>query len=278
MYSLEQSDILFEDNHVIVVLKPPGVPSQPDRSADPDMLGLVKRFLVIRDQKAGDAWLGLVHRLDRPTSGIMVYAKTSKAASRMSSYFRGREVKKYYVAKVRGIPDQSSGTLRDCLTARETAGRVRIISTDSGSDPMTMSGNERLSLPDGLLLKDGKPAELAWTAIGSSIRPAVDETLLFIELLTGRRHQIRVQLAGRGFPILGDRRYGNNDERDLSVPTLALHACGLVFPHPVQKTTLAFYQDPSINASFTQQDVELFNGFLASLLDSGQLSHPVNDR
>ncbi len=275
MCKLNQLNILYEDNHVLVVLKPPGVPSQPDRSAAPDMLGLLKRHIAIRDRKKGDAWLGLVHRLDRPTSGLMVFAKTSKAASRMSESFRGRDVKKYYLAIVRGIPDQAGGTLRDYLSVRPIGGRVHLLATDITSDPLTISGKDRLSLSNETIQKDGKTAALTWAAIDSSIRHDASETLLFIELLTGRRHQIRVQLAERGLPILGDRRYGSNDERDLSVPTIALHACGIVFPHPVRRITLAFYADPSINPSFIQEDVDAFNNLLKTFIGEGKLTCPT---
>jgi 23S rRNA pseudouridine1911/1915/1917 synthase len=336
MSNSKQLTILYEDNHVLVVLKPPGAPSQPDKSTAPDMLGLLKRHLAIRDQKKGEAWLGLVHRLDRPTSGLMVFAKTSKAASRMSKTFRGREVKKYYLARIRGIPDQEGGTLCDYLSAREIEGRVRLLATNSASDPMTTSksilsdpsdvqlsekntrerlldpsnknslpelvdeklaepsdelfspnlNGEKLTEPSDELfspklngekrqLNDARMAELTWAVISSMNRHSVNESLLFVELLTGRRHQIRVQFAGRGFPILGDRRYGYNDKRDLSVPTLALHACGLIFPHPVRKTTMAFYADPSINPSFCQDDVDAFNLYVKSLIDDSKLSSPT---
>ncbi len=319
MSNSKQLTILYEDNHVLVVLKPPGAPSQPDKSTAPDMLGLLKRHLAIRDQKKGEAWLGLVHRLDRPTSGLMVFAKTSKAASRMSKTFRGREVKKYYLARIRGIPDQEGGTLCDYLSAREIEGRVRLLATNSASDPMTFSKSilsdpsdvqisekntrerlpdpsnknslpelvdEKLAEPSDELfspklngekrqLNDARMAELTWAVISSMNSHSVNESLLFVELLTGRRHQIRVQFAGRGFPILGDRRYGYNDKRDLSVPTLALHACGLIFPHPVRKTTMAFYADPSINPSFCQDDVDAFNLYVKSLIDDGKLSSPT---
>ena len=319
MSNSKQLTILYEDNHVLVVLKPPGAPSQPDKSTAPDMLGLLKRHLAIRDQKKGEAWLGLVHRLDRPTSGLMVFAKTSKAASRMSKTFRGREVKKYYLARIRGIPDQEGGTLCDYLSAREIDGCVRLLATNSASDPMTTSKSilsdpsdvqlsekntrerlpdpsnknslpelvdEKLAEPSDELfspklngekrqLNDARMAELTWAVISSMNRHSVNESLLFVELLTGRRHQIRVQFAGRGFPILGDRRYGYNDKRDLSVPTLALHACGLIFPHPVRKTTMAFYADPSINPSFCQDDVDAFNLYVKSLIDDSKLSSPT---
>ena len=336
MNILKQLDILYEDNHVLVVLKPPGVPSQPDKSTAPDMLGLLKYHLAIRDHKKGNVWLGLIHRLDRPTSGLMVFAKTSKAASRMSKSFRGREVRKYYLARIRGIPDQESGTLCDYLSAREIEGRVRLLATDSASDLMTVSerklsdsadvqlsqkntleklpnpseeflspllyvekltepsdellspklnGEKRPEPSDELLshklndekrqLNDAKIAELRWAVISSMNRHSVNESLLFVELLTGRRHQIRVQFADRGFPILGDRRYGYNDKRDSSVPTLALHACGLIFPHPVRKTTMAFYANPAINPSFCQDDVDAFNLYLTSLIDDGKLSSPT---
>ncbi len=266
MLQSQPLDIVYEDNHLIVVNKPEGVPSQPDKSAAPDMLGLLKRFLVERDQKKGDAWLGLVHRLDRPTSGLMVFAKTSKAASRLSEAFRGRDVKKYYVALVRGVPNQERGTFRDILSAREIEGRVRVLSLDHKNNEKTH---------DLIKSSKGKLAELTWAKIASNSQKSGDESLLFIELHTGRRHQIRAQFAERGFPIAGDRRYGLNDARDLELPTLALHACGLVFPHPTKKTMMAFYIDPSINPSFQNHDADALNRFLKSMFEEGNLMTPA---
>jgi len=177
MSNSKQLTILYEDNHVLVVLKPPGAPSQPDKSTAPDMLGLLKRHLAIRDQKKGEAWLGLVHRLDRPTSGLMVFAKTSKAASRMSKTFRGREVKKYYLARIRGIPDQEGGTLCDYLSAREIGGCVRLLATNSASDPMTTS-KSILSDPSDVQLSEKNTRErLPDPSNKNSLPELVDEKL-----------------------------------------------------------------------------------------------------
>ena len=241
MSILETPDILFEDNHLLVAVKPSGVMSQAGRSAAPDMLTLLKRHIKLRDYKPGEVFLGLVHRLDQPTSGLMVFAKTSKAAGRLSESFRGRDVEKLYLAVVRGIPERLEGSLIDYLSKKIVNGRVT--RDDQGDEAI---------LQYQCLMQD----------------KAKNESLLLINLVTGRRHQIRAQLSLRGMPVLGDRRYGKTDSRDREVPTLALHAAGLSFIHPVKKERLTFWQGPQINPSFpkalTEQLSEplYFNDFL----------------
>ncbi len=282
-------EIIYEDNHLLVVLKPAGAPSQPDKSGAPDMLGLLKRYLIERDHKKGGAWLGLVHRLDRPTSGLMVFAKTSKAASRLSEEFRGQNVRKFYLARLRGTICPDSGTLRDILTAGEIDGRIRIVRTEPSSEPPASGCQAGAVLqpharPSGAASDhagltsqggtEGKFAELSWTTIAFHTEKSGGVSLVFIELHTGRRHQIRVQFAGRGCPVLGDRRYGFADAFDLSVPTIALHACGLVFRHPTKKMEMAFYADPSSNPSFSEEDTDMFLRFLGASTEKGSLPQP----
>ena len=232
--------IVYEDNHLLVAIKPPGLPSQAGRTGLPDMLGLLERDLAKRAGKPGRAFLGLVHRLDQPTSGLMVFAKTSKAASRLSQAFRSRQVKKTYLALSRGLPDQTQGRMEDRLSKEEIQGRV-----------------QRVQAPQGY------EACLDWQVLRRYEERG--EALLLIDLITGRRHQIRAQLAARGLPLLGDRRYGLMDPRDQEVPTLALHACGLQFPHPTLKTDMTFWLAPDINPSFSIEDRLAFEQYIKTL-------------
>lgn len=206
--------ILHFDNHLLVVVKPAGVLSQADKTGDLDLLTLGKAFIKKEFNKPGNVFLGLVHRLDRPVSGVMVFARTSKAADRLSKAFRERNVQKRYIAIVEG---ELVGTGRcvDWLVKEE--GRVRVVDS---------------SYPKA------KRAELIWTAVESD----KNQTLVEVELMTGRPHQIRVQLSNLGYPILGDFRYGANQTFDGR--NLALHAYGLVFEHPVQREPLTFRVPP----------------------------------
>ncbi|NLA96195.1 MAG: RNA pseudouridine synthase [Clostridiaceae bacterium] len=233
----ETPQILYEDNHLLVAAKPPGIPSQSGRSSLPDMAGLLKRDLALRHEKPGNVFLGLVHRLDQPVSGLMVFAKTSKAASRLSQSFRTRQVQKLYLGIVRGIPDVDEGVMCDVLSRREIDGRVRRVKDH-----------------------EGYVAELNWRLLSRD--RGRGEALLLINLITGRRHQIRAQMAEHGLPLLGDRRYGLMDDRDQAVPTVALHACCLTFAHPVKKESLSFRLGPAINPSFSAKDAETFETYL----------------
>ncbi len=233
----ETPQILYEDNHLLVAVKPPGIPSQSGPFSSPDMIGLLKRDLALRYQKTGNVFLGLVHRLDQPVSGLMVFARTSKAASRISQSFRTRQVQKLYLGIVREIPEDDEGVMCDVLSRKEIDGRIRRVRDHEGYE-----------------------AELSWKLLSRD--QGRGEALLLIDLVTGRRHQIRAQMAGHGLPLLGDRRYGLMDDRDQAVPTVALHACGLAFAHPVKKDFLSFRLGPAINPSFSAKDAETFETYL----------------
>ncbi len=205
--------ILFEDNHLLVVQKPPNVPSQADRTGDPDMLSLLKADLKERYMKPGRVFLGLVHRLDRPVGGVMVFAKTSKAAARLSDQIRRRTFAKRYVAVVAGCPRQHTGRLEHHLVKIEDENRV-VIADHAGTDT--------------------KRACLDYEVLEAQ----ESLSLVRIHLLTGRRHQIRVQLASLGCPIVGDRKYGTPTERyDQPV---ALWAVEIELDHPTLRERMTF--------------------------------------
>ena len=200
--------IVYEDNHVLVVVKPYDVPVQADESGDPDMVNMLKQYLVETYNKPGDAYLGLVHRLDRPTGGVMVFAKTSKAASRLCQAIRDGEVEKRYLAIVDGkvVPALSEGA---------------------------------------------KYAELVYKVLCSKH----DVILVLVNLVTGRGHQIRVQLSNMGNPIVGDKKYGNNDK---SKCPLCLWACELKFEHPVSGKEMTFRVYPPEVAPWTIFDMNAY--------------------
>jgi len=190
--------VLYEDNHLIAVFKPAGVLSQPDKSGDISIFEEVKKYLKEKYKKPGNVFLGLLHRLDRPVSGIILFAKTSKGASRLSEQFRNNEVEKTYHAIVTGNMPQKRGILINTLI----------------KDEKLKKGREK---------SDGKEAKLYYEVIKSNNK----YSLLKIEIEGGQFHQIRTQLSLAGFPILGDVKYKGekwDDER-----SIALCATGLSF-------------------------------------------------
>ena len=221
-------EVLFCDNHLLVACKPAGVPVQQDRTADPDLLSLLKTHIKQRFDKPGDAYLGLVHRLDRPASGVMVFARTSKAAGRLSAQFRASSPQKRYIALVQGSITGQGQCLDYLIKENET---VRVVTENH---------------PKALY------AELFWQARAIS----GDLSLLEIELKTGRPHQIRVQLASRGLHILGDLRYGSR--REFDGRNLALHCYRLALEHPVLKTP----------ASWTAAPPETWRGLFAAEIEA----------
>ena len=200
-----ESSILYLDNHLLVVNKPAGMLVQGDSSGDPDLLSVAKEYVKERFNKPGQVFLGLVHRLDRPVSGIVVFARTSKAASRLSIQFRNRTVEKTYLAMVKGRLD-GNGVLVNYLWKDHRV--VRVVDEHH---------------PKGMR------AELAYEALSID----KDRTLVKVKLKTGRPHQIRVQLARLGFPIIGDFKYGANTR--LEGRNMALHSFKLGIEHPTKK-------------------------------------------
>lgn len=203
--------ILYEDNHLLGIVKPVNIPTQGDASGDEDLLNLLKEDLRERYAKPGNVYLGLVHRLDRPVGGAMIFAKTSKAASRLSDAVRTRKLDKTYVAVVRGTPAKGEGRLTNTLLKDERNNMVSIV-------------------PSGT--PGGKDAILDYKVIGS--QPKYNLSLIRIKLLTGRSHQIRVQLSGIGCPLYGDQKYGS--EVNTPGEQLALWSIHVGFPHPVSKS------------------------------------------
>lgn len=208
---MDELKVLYEDNHLIVVEKKAGILSQADNTQDLDMLTIVKKYLKNKYQKPGNVFLGLVHRLDRMTGGVMVFAKTSKAASRLSEQIRKHEIEKRYFAVTKNyvIPD------KNCLI-----------------DNISVDEKTGISKVD----KAGKTAKLDYQVI-----KVIDNySLLDIKLHTGRHHQIRVQFASRGYPLYGDMLYGNGPK----VP-LSLYAYYLKIYHPITKEELEFTNYPA---------------------------------
>lgn len=205
--------VYYEDNHILVVHKPAGLPVQRDRSGDADFLELLKEDLKLRYEKPGNVYLGLVHRLDRPVSGIMVFAKTSKAASRISEQVRTHRMEKVYFAVIYGKLEKKSATLQDFLYKDEKNNRVSIV-------------------PENF--PNAKYAELEYNMVDFQ----KGYSLVEIRLISGRPHQIRVQFSGRGYPLLGDVKYGNPDKNPLE--SLALFSYKLRLEHPTLKKRMEF--------------------------------------
>ena len=205
-------NVLYEDNHVIVVEKPFNVLSQADNTNDLDMLSIVKSYIKDKYNKPGDVYLGLVHRLDRPTGGIMVFARTSKAASRLSDAIRRGKFTKKYLAVVNGCLEEKEGYLEDYLL--------------------------KLDNNDTIVDSRGKYAKLTYKVLEEK----GDLSLVDINLETGRHHQIRVQFASRNHSLYGDQRYGMLDKKQL-----ALYAYYLSFPHPTKDEVLEFRLMPNGN-------------------------------
>ena len=217
---MNKLNVLYEDNHIIVVEKPQNVLSQSDITGDVDMLTLVKEYIKVKYEKPGNVYTGLVHRLDRPVGGVMVFAKTSKAASRLSKDIKEHRFKKTYLAVINGILEKSEGTFIDYL--KKTSNGNTVVTTKL----------------------DGKLSELSYKVL--QVNRKENKSLVKIDLKTGRHHQIRVQFSSRGYPLCGDQRYGNQDKTQL-----ALYAYKLDFFHPTKKEKLEFEIKPYNKSYFT---------------------------
>lgn len=222
--------IVFEDNHILVAIKPADIPVQEDASGDPDMLTMLKQYLVEKYNKPGAAYLGLVHRLDRPTGGVMVFAKTSKAAARLCEAIRNGEVEKRYLAIVDGVPRYKADKLTCYLKKFPDSNKVQIVPA---------------------LSEGAKYAELDYRVL--CVKP--NFSLLLVKLITGRGHQIRVQLSGMGTPIVGDKKYGSAGGNNYP---LCLWATELRFRHPISGKELVFRVYPPEIAPWTTFDMDTY--------------------
>lgn len=212
MGALPKINVMYEDNHLLVVEKPVNMPVCEDESKDLDLLSVLKEYLKEKYQKPGNVYLGLVHRLDRPVGGVMVFAKTSKAASRLSKQVLERKLEKVYLAVVCGkTPDDDK-----CFD---------YLVKDKKKNQSYVTDKEH-----------GKEARLSYRRIAYQ----KGFSLVEVHLETGRSHQIRVQFASRGFPLVGDAKYNKNSDGKTSV---ALFAKKLSFYHPITKEKLCFELD-----------------------------------
>lgn len=209
--------ILFEDNHIIVVEKLPNIPSQSDKTGDIDMLTLVKEYIREKYNKPGNVYLGLVHRLDRPVGGVMIFAKTSKAASRLSNQVREKKFKKVYLAVVDGKFENKNGELIDYLYKDERNNISKVVKKEK---------------------KNAKEARLDYEVI--KYDEIKNLSLVKIDLHTGRHHQIRVQLSNFGHSIFGDQKYGTRGKGK----QIALWAYKLIIEHPITNEKMVFKDLP----------------------------------
>ena len=212
MAELPKINIIYEDNHLLVVEKPINIPVCEDESRDIDLLSILKDYLKVKYNKPGNVYLGLIHRLDRPVGGVMVFAKTSKAASRLSRQVSDHALKKTYIAVIEG-KIKKEDTLIDYLY-KDTKKNISYVVDKS-------KGKESILSYKVLNYKD-------------------NYSLVEINLKTGRSHQIRVQFSSRGYPLVGDAKYNKNHDGKTNV---ALFAKRLKFIHPVTKENLSFELD-----------------------------------
>ena len=214
---MQKLKVIYEDNHIIVVEKIPNVPSQSDKTGDIDMLTMVKQYIKEKYNKPGNVYLGLVHRLDRPVGGIMIFAKTSKAASRLSDQVREKVFKKKYLAVVDGKIENKSGTLEDYLYKDERNNISKVVNKCK---------------------KNAKFAKLDYDVI--KYDEVKNLSLVKVNLHTGRHHQIRVQLSNFGHSIFGDQKYGTRGQGK----QIALWAYELTINHPITKEEMTFKNLP----------------------------------
>ena len=208
----ENLHVLFEDNHIIIVNKRSGDITQGDKTGDKPLSDVVKEYVKVKYNKAGNVFLGVVHRLDRPTSGVIIFARTSKALERLNKMLRDKTIRKTYWAIVKGTPKKEKDTLINFLKKNPKNNKSSVYSKE---------------------ITDSKKAILHYNVI----KKLDNYSLIEIDLETGRHHQIRAQLSFIGFPIKGDLKYGfNRSNKDGSIH---LHARKIVFTHPVSKEEIS---------------------------------------
>jgi 23S rRNA pseudouridine1911/1915/1917 synthase len=261
--------VLHEDNHLLVVVKPAGLLVQGDNTGDVTLLEIAKQWLIQKYKKPGNAFLGLVHRLDRPVAGVVVLAKTSKAASRLSTQFRERTVQKFYLAVVEGRVTPASGTLTHYIKKRLSNRRVQIANQpfpDGSKAELSYKMLEEIAIPGQHVTDDGHHLQggvhlnqlEATSKVDSNSVTSLVYSLLQVQIHTGRHHQIRAQLSYLRHPIAGDRKYGARTM--LPNKDLALFASQITILHPTQKTEMTFRAEPPDKWPWT-----LFSSLSASL-------------
>ena len=212
-------NILFEDDHVPVVKKDAGIPVQAGKMRMMDLQGLIKNELYRRNRKGGEPYLGLIHRLDQPVEGVMVFAKTPFAAGALSEQVTDGRMKKHYLALLCGKPSEDSGKLVDYLVKDGRTNTSSVVKEQN---------------------KDAKRAELNYQVL----KRYEDTTLVEVELITGRHHQIRVQMANAGWPLYGDTKYNPKFQDVMEHVQTALCAYKLSFVHPKTKKVMEFCIEP----------------------------------
>lgn len=220
---MQQLKVIYEDNHIIVVEKPVNIPSQADKTGDIDLLTIVKEYIKEKYQKPGNVYLALIHRLDRPVGGVMVFGKTSKAASRLSNQVREKQFEKTYLTIVNGKMEEEKRTLEDYLLKNEKANMSKVV-------------------PDGT--KNSKLAVLDYEVLKYDFE--LDLSVLKVHLHTGRHHQIRVQLSSRNHSIYGDQKYGGRGHGK----QITLWAYELKLFHPISNEKMTFYSIPEMTGSW----------------------------
>ncbi len=221
-------EILYEDNHIVVAEKPQNMIIAGDKTGDESMFDILKEYIRVKYNKPGEAYLGLVHRLDRPAGGLAVFARTSKAASRLAEQLKTNDLKRTYYCVVRGVPKNTSDRLVDYLKKNEDKNTVTVV-------PPAEEGAKKAILNYRLL-------ETVETKSGPL-------SLLQVRLETGRSHQIRVQMAHMGCPLWGDQRYGADVNK--KGQQLALYAVKLRLIHPTKKESMQFICYPPETAPWT---------------------------
>lgn len=213
---MKTPDIFYEDNHIIVADKPAGILTQADYSGETSLLEMIREYVRVKYNKPGEAFIGLVHRLDRPVSGLLVFARTSKAAARLQKEFTSGRIKKFYLAVIENETDLKEGWSRLENNLERERDITRIV-------PAASAKSEKGVLYYHPLMQSGKYA------------------LILIKLDTGKKHQIRAQLSGLGKPVAGDKKYGSKNNTGDSI---MLHSAYLSFAHPTKDEILHFYSEP----------------------------------
>ncbi len=222
---MQKLNVIYEDNHIIVVEKPVNIPSQGDKTGDMDMLTLVKAYIKEKYNKPGEVYLGLIHRLDRPVGGVMVFARTSKAAARLSDQVRNKDFKKKYLVIADGKFEKNKGVLEDYLLKNEKTNTSKVVKEGTR--------NAKLAILDYEVLKYNEEINLS---------------VVKVNLHTGRHHQIRVQMANAGHSICGDQKYGTRGRGK----QICLWAYELTIFHPITKQEMTFKVLPEFIGGWKQ--------------------------